>query len=235
MSLKPKKHSDLKKIQDKMKHKDSKMNTKYKLPPYTMIVCEGIKTEPLYLKGFAQKINEQYKEITQKDHIVIYGTGRNTNGLLKFVDRMVAEGKWNNFERFWLVYDKDDFPYDNFDNTQFSAEGRDNSKIKVAWSNESIELWFLLHFQDYSSNNGRKQYIEKLKEYIDYSKVREDLYDVIMQNGSIENAKRRAKKLLKGYRENGITNPSAMVPATRMYELVEELECYMHRSTTETG
>ena len=61
LSLKPKKHSDLRKIQDKMKHKASKMNTKNKLPPYTMIVCEGVKTEPLYLKGFVEKINQQYK------------------------------------------------------------------------------------------------------------------------------------------------------------------------------
>lgn len=228
MSLKPKKHSDLRKIQDKMKHKASKMNTKNKLPPYTMIVCEGVKTEPLYLKGFVEKINQQYKMLSKKEHIVIHGTGRNTNGLLKFVDRMIADGKWKEYERFWLVYDKDDFPYDNFDNTQFSAEGRENSKIKVAWSNESIELWFLLHFQDYGSNNGRTQYIEKLKEYFDYSKTREDLYDVIMQKGSLKNAKRRAKKLLKEYRENGITSPSAMVPATRMHELVEELESYFH-------
>ena len=41
-----------------------------------------------------------------------------------------------------LVYDKDDFPYDDFDNTQFSAEGRSDREIKAAWSNESIELWF---------------------------------------------------------------------------------------------
>ncbi|MCI8646652.1 MAG: RloB domain-containing protein [Firmicutes bacterium] len=33
--------------------------------------------------------------------------------------------------------------------------------MKVAWPNESIELWFLLHFQEYSSNNGRVQYINK--------------------------------------------------------------------------
>ena len=84
-------------------------------------------------------------------------------------------GGWDRYERFWLVYDKDDFPYDNFDNTQFSAEKRKGSKIRVAWSNECIELWFLLHFQEYVSNNGREQYIKKLNEYFGYSKSREDL------------------------------------------------------------
>ena len=56
MSLKPKKKSDLKKIENKMKRKESRMNTKELLPPYTMIVSEGTKTEPIYLRGFASKI-----------------------------------------------------------------------------------------------------------------------------------------------------------------------------------
>lgn len=43
MSLKPKKHSDQKKIQAKMKQHESKMATKYQLPPYTLIVSEGIR------------------------------------------------------------------------------------------------------------------------------------------------------------------------------------------------
>ena len=33
--------------------------------------------------------------------------------------------------------------------------------------------------QYYHSNNKRKHYIEKLNEYIDYSKTREDLYDAL--------------------------------------------------------
>ena len=46
MSLKPKKHSEIQKIKEKMATEKSKMNTKSKLPPYTMIVSEGTKTEP---------------------------------------------------------------------------------------------------------------------------------------------------------------------------------------------
>ena len=125
------------------------------------------------------------------------------------------------------MYDKDDFPLDNFDNTQFEAEGRTKPEMAVAWSNESIELWFLLHFQDYLSDNGREQYIEKLNEYFDYSKTRDDLYDVIMEKGSLENAKRRARKMYQEFLDAGESSMSAMVPATRMFELVEELEGYL--------
>lgn len=68
MSLKPKKHSDIQKMKEKMKAKASKMDTLHELPPYTMIVSEGIKTEPLYLKGFVSKINESIK-ISAKNRI----------------------------------------------------------------------------------------------------------------------------------------------------------------------
>ena len=153
MSLKPKKKSDLKKIENKMKRKESRMNTKELLPPYTMIVSEGTKTEPIYLRGFASKINEKYKDLVRENHIEVYGTGNNTNGLIRFVDRKRASGDWAKFQKIWLVYDKDDFPLDNFDNTQFEAESRKDVSMSVAWSNESIELWFVLHFQDYISNN----------------------------------------------------------------------------------
>lgn len=227
MSLKPKKKSDLKKVQEKMKVKESKMNTKELLPPYTMIVSEGKKTEPIYLRGFVARINAKYKNIVKENHIEVYGTGRNANGLIRFVDRMRANGDWEKFEKFWLVYDKDDFPLDNFDNTQFEAEARKDVKMAVAWSNESIELWFLLHFQDYISNNGREQYIKILSENFEYSKVREDLFDKLMELGSLEDAKRRAKKAYMDCIASGITAPSAMVPVTRMFELVEELEGYL--------
>lgn len=192
-----------------------------------MIVSEGIKTEPLYLKGFVKKINDKYKNISKEPHIQVYGTARNTQSLLRFVDKMIANGEWAHFKKFWLVYDKDDFPLDNFDNTQFEAEVRKNPDMAVAWSNESIKLWFLLHFQDYCSNNGRKQYIEKLNEYFDYSKTREDLYEVLMEKGSLSDAKRRAKKMYQEFLDTGESSMAAMVPATRMYELVEELEHYL--------
>lgn len=228
MSLKPKKHSDQKKIQAKMKQHESKMATKYQLPPYTLIVSEGIKTEPLYLEGLVRKINAQYKGLVKDNHIIIWGTGRNTKSLLKLVDKKVENGEWSHFEKIWLVYDKDDFPFDNFDNTQFSAEGRKDSNIRVAWSNESFELWLLLHFQEYVSDNGRQQYIEKLNTFFQYSKAREDLFDVIMKKGSLKDAKRRAKKLYNGFLKKGEKSPSKMVPATKVYELVEELESYIH-------
>lgn len=210
-----------------MKAKSRKIETLNILPPYTMIVSEGTKTEPLYIKGFANKINERYKNISKEPHIAVYGTGTNTQGLLRLVDKKIASGEWAHYKKFWLMYDKDDFPLDNFDNTQYEAEARKNPKVSVAWSNESIELWFLLYFQDYHADNGRKQYIEKLNQYFDYSKTREDLFDILNKKGNVENAKKRARKMYQEFLDAGVQSMSAMVPATRVYELIEELESYL--------
>ena len=100
--------------------------------------------------------------------------------------------------------------------------------MAVAWSNESIELWFLLYFEDYRANNGRKQYIEQLNKYFYYSKTREDLFDVLSEKGSLEDAKKRARKMYQEFLDSEISSMSAMVPATRVFELVEELEGYLN-------
>ena len=53
---------------------------------------------------------------------------------------MINQGKWDHYEKFWLMYDKDDFPLDDFDNTQFEVEARKKPRMTVAWSNESISI-----------------------------------------------------------------------------------------------
>jgi hypothetical protein len=57
--------------------------------------------------------------------------------------------------------------------------------------------------------------------------VREDLFEVITERGSLPDAKRRAKRMYEEYIGSGVTAPSAMYPATRMFELVEELETFL--------
>ena len=48
-----------------------------------------------------------------------------------------------------------------------------------------------------------------------------------MEKGSLSDAKRRAKKMYQEFLDAGESSMAAMVPATRMFELVEELECYL--------
>lgn len=173
MSLKPKKFSEQKREQSELKQKMQKRSKEINriLPPYLYIVSEGTKTEPYYIEGIAQIINEKYKEFSTGKFIEVEGTGKSTKGLLEYA-RNNVEKVFPRAEEVWLMYDMDDFPLYNFDNTQHSAEGRaDRRRYRVAWSNECIELWFLLHFQELTANIGRKKYRELLEGYCGYEKI----------------------------------------------------------------
>ena len=48
-----------------------------------------------------------------------------------------------------------------------------------------------------------------------------------MEKGSLPDAKRRARKMYQEFLDAGENSMAAMVPATRVFELVEELEQYL--------
>lgn len=225
MSLKPRKVSDVKREQQKL---NEKMNKKKKtllddLPPYMFIISEGVKTEVTYMKGFADVINKKYSDFSTGNRIQIKGTGKNCQSLLAEARKSVEE-IMHQATIVWLMYDKDDFPLDNFDNTQYSAEQRyDSREYKVAWSNESLELWFVLHFQELHVNIGRERYVKILEERCNYRKNDPQLFELFKQGMDI--AITRAKKQYYGYATD--TPPSKRCPATRVFELVEELKQYL--------
>ena len=229
MSNKPIKMSDRKKLNDVMKRKKRSVETIPQLPPCMYIVSEGTKTEPNYIEGMADTINKKYKNYTSGKRIVVRGTGRNTRGLLRFA-RDEVEKEFPMAQEVWLMYDKDDFPYDDFDNTQKSAEEKtDKRRYRVAWSNECIELWFLLHFQELNSNIGRDAYKEKLNKHFEkagypkYEKNMKNIFSVL--EDKTDTAIKRAKRQYEEYRKDD--PPSKRCPATRVYELVQELIKYL--------
>lgn len=227
MSNKPEKKGD---ARQRLRKADAKMKKRKKavigtLPPFMYIVTEGTVTEVTYIEGFAKNINMRYGAFSTRDRIVVKGFGKSCLTLLEEAERTVGK-VCPKAKVVWLVYDKDDFPKDSFDNTQFSAESRrDTRKYRVAWSNESIELWFLLHFQDMKSEVSRKQYIKLLEAYCDYRKNDPELFEKLYPR--TEEAINRADKLFHSYEKN--TAPSAMCPATRMHELVKDLMGYMRK------
>lgn len=224
MSLKPKKFSEMKRNQEELNFKMQKKQKTLldELPPYMYIVSEGTKTEPNYIKGMAKAINAKYFDLSSEKRIEVHGTGRNTKSLLEYARKRVDK-KFPRAEVVWLMYDKDDFPFDDFDNTQYSAlDRKDSRKYNVAWSNECIELWFLLHYQDLVVNVGRKKYQELLEEYCNYEKNMENIYEILKDRTDVAIA--RAKRQ---YEEYGDLAPSKMCPATRVYLLVEELRKYL--------
>lgn len=223
MSLKPLKASDQKKINSMMQKKKKKIEKIHELPPYMYIISEGTKTEPYYIKGMVDEINKKYYDYLSDKRIEVKGTGRNTRSLLNYARKQVQKD-FPEAEVVWLMYDKDDFPYDDFDNTQSSAENKnDKREYKVAWSNECIELWFVLHFQELNSNVGREKYQSILKSYFNYEKNLINIYEILKDKTAV--AIKRARKQYEEY-DNKIPS-SQRCPATRVFQLVEELQKYL--------
>jgi hypothetical protein len=200
---------------------------------YYLIVCEGQKTEPQYFEAIKNLINAQYNHRIEVKQVVIdiRGEATNTLFLLERAKQYIDELK-GQVTRVWLVYDKDDFPPDRFDTTQYEAERLSDDEImfSVAWSNQCIEYWFLLHFENLQSNIKREEYLRKLDKHFKnnglgrYQKNRSDLFKILREYGDLKLAIRWAKQRMADH--DGKT-PSQSVPATRVHELIEELLRYI--------
>lgn len=130
------------------------------------IFCGGEQTEPNYFEGFKNIIenNAIYKNVVKIEII------KGSSDTIRILEYAINYIKSNNIGKcdVWCVFDKDDFLARDFNNAIYKSEelNKINETIKynIAWSNECIELWFLLHFCYYTSSNGRKDYIDRLNE-----------------------------------------------------------------------
>lgn len=95
--------------------------------------------------------------------------------------------------------------------------------IKIAYSNEAFELWYLLHFNYYDTKMSRTSYKKMLTSLLKekYKKNSVDMYEKLLDKQA--NAIRNAKKLLSAYSS---LNPEQDNPSTTVFILVEELNKY---------
>lgn len=228
MSLKPLKKSE-QKAAAKMTARKRKNASLHMLPEKILIISEGKKTEPNYFRGMANCINDKYRKYTQNERVIcVEGTGYNTEGLYQYIDKNKTPDEMREYKQIWLVYDKDDFPKDRFDNTDARARETKDSNWHTAWSNESFELWLLWHFQEYTADTHRTEYVKLLKKHLhEYKKNDEDIYQKVITQGNLDDAIRRAKARIKYYEDQNIKTPSKMKTASTVYKLVELLQTYL--------
>jgi len=195
LSNKPSKKSDL----DKQWMKVRRRRTIRIQPEYHLIVCEGTKTEPGYFESIKNIINGKYRD---KINLRIEGEGRSNLKLLGAAQCYVNRSL-NPIQHVWLVYDKDDFLCDDFNLTeekciQLTEDAKGDTEYHALWSNQCIELWFLLHFIYFDSDISRDLYYEKLSEQMKniglsvYEKNRIDMYEILepYRMDAIQHAKR---------------------------------------------
>ena len=200
------------------------------------IFCEGEKTEPLYFDGFksAIKKNPMYSNSV---HVEAFGVAKETIRILEHAVAYVEYNQINNAE-IWCVYDKDSFPDADFNEVSLRANSLNQSDktkrsgitYRVAWSNQCIEYWFLIHFDKYDSNNDRKQYLEYLSNKYKslgkgkYEKNDKETFNTLTFHGNPKLAIKRADQRLK---ECGRKTDAESAPATKVHLLVKELAKYL--------
>lgn len=190
-----------------------------------LIATEGRETEPNYFKALAETLKAKRFIIK----VAVEGKGKSTSNLVEKVHRQVV---YNNqcYDSVWVVFDKDSF--DDFD---VAIEQAGKYGFKCAWSNESFELWLLLHFKDVNKSTGRKD-LSKLLENAIRGRMRENnpaaqygyvkgddkIYEYVSDLGNEDEAIKRAMRLKKVF-ENKAIPPSKQNPCTYVDELVFEL------------
>ena len=190
---------------------------------YFLIVCEGEKTEPLYFEYFKKFLPKELLSTVE-----ILGEGDNTLNIVKKAEEICEKRKKNtvlpDFDEVWAVFDKDDFPNQNFDNAILYANQKG---IECAYSNQSFELWYVLHFDNLQTCIHRHDYISILSKRLGYKYEKNDIKVVEHLNikCDVNRAIEWARKLDEFHISNG-TTPSNSCPVTRVYKLVEVLRKY---------
>ena len=152
-------------------------------PEYHLIVTEGTRTEPEYFGAIREIIN---RENPNRIQLEIVGAGDNTLALLDAAWNLVRKNP-NGYAHVWIVYDTDDFPPERVDQTARQCNEATDSETEyhAIWSNQCIELWFLLHFDYFQTDIHRNEYMSKINGYFkrlgrgEYTKNRGDMFEIL--------------------------------------------------------
>lgn len=186
-----------------------------------LIVCEGSRTEPNYFKSIQKTLPPQVAEIC------IHGEGANTQSLVNRAKEIRDSKKDTDYpyDETWVVFDKDSFGSAQFDNAIHSAE---STGMKVAWSNEAFELWYILHFEARQTGMSRTEYQDCLTKHLEtpYLKNDPDMHSKLARKGNESEAIRRAQNLQSSCAD---TPDHDANPCTKANELVKKLNSFRNR------
>ncbi len=194
--------------------------TSRRLPPkpLILIVCEGLKTEPLYFHGIRirKRIPEtRIKIVTSKEC-----NGTDPLTLVRCAKDVFEEMKADGlvYDEIWVVFDHDD--HQTIEQAMDMAKG---NSFNVAFSNPCFELWYLLHYDRQTAHIHRVDCAKQLRatgRLDGYVKGRPSVYEELrhLQSTAIENARH-----LRERHDNNGDLPTSN-PSTTVDLLVEFLE-----------
>jgi hypothetical protein len=206
----------------KAKRADALRREAQKREPYdlVLIVCEGGKTEPKYLK----ELRDAFKLSTANIKIAGDECGSSPRSVVDYALTMYRKEK--KYNRVFCVFDKDRHPTykEALERVRTVRMGKGDS-IQAITSVPCFEIWILLHFcyttkafgSTGSSGSICASVIKTLKKYIsDYNKGAGGLFSRLKER--MPNAIIHASRLEKHIEDSESDNPS-----TKMHELVKYL------------
>lgn len=180
-----------------------------------VIVTEGQRTEPEYLKNFA--IIHSAKTV----EVIPIGIGGEPKAVVRrAIDELRRANKDSLGRRdsVWAVFDRDEHPRFYEAKDLASAHG-----VRLALSNPCFELWGIFHYRDWDASVDRHECQRILEEYCStYSASGSKLFidqEAIRKNHP--SAVERGKRSLIRRREEG--NPEGN-PSTAMHLLTKHIE-----------
>lgn len=196
------------------------------------MICEGKQSEVNYFNAAINEINNKLP-LEKRLKVKVVGEGKNTTSLVKTainiidtVDKNLMKTTY--YEKIFVVFDKDNFTNEEFDNAVNMCEK--NNFIPL-WSNESFDLWILFHFNLLESSIGRKEYIRKIDEEFKknnlnyrYKKNDKNLYLKLIIYGSLEKAIKNATIQHRKYDFNKLIKPSKCDNCTTCYLFFDEVD-----------
>lgn len=189
-----------------------------------LILTTGKNTEPSYFSKFRlSNITLKWRSLDP----------------LRLVKHAVAMDALIKFDHVWVVFDKDEFTDENFNEAISLAR---NSGIKVAYSNQAFEYWLLLHFEALNGERmDRRHYGVKINNLLskynleypfDSSKlISNNFFDILMSSEPVTRRKRvdlaieRAGKI---YDRLDHYSPAKEESSTTVHLLVQELLVYFN-------
>jgi len=205
-----------------------------------IIACEDSVSSPTYFQMIIDKLIEE-KKVTPNSIVIVPHDGHtHPTGVLNNLKKYNTNGlSYKDYEYKWIVIDRDSeyrgggHTKEDFKNTLNNAKNkRKDLHIDVAYSNDSFELWYLLHFDYRDTAIMRdeiiKKVIENLKELEPYkfARLNEDnikeknytkyIFETLLPYQT--NAVQNAKKLLVSYGNDH--KPEDDNPSTTVHKLV---------------
>lgn len=188
-----------------------------------LIVCEGKRTEPEYLRGFQRWCRNALVDVDYDAPAGEPLTLVNRARALREDAAREARRKGDDnlsYDQVWCVFDRDDHPHFN------EAIGlAQQHLLELAVSNPSFELWLLLHFRQKTGRQHRnvirrllKAHVPTYDKGVDFEDYREKYWD----------AYDRAARLGRACNTDGepFRNPS-----TGIYALTEQIALYSSHVT----